>query len=247
MRCGSVNRHRTGCVLPETARRLVEADARSQARGMNAAPLWGSTVRTVILKFTVVASLMLGTSVVCAEDIAPDVQLKALTAEVIGIVKRSRGDLVVGRTSEVNEVVERKVVPLFDFSRMTQIALAQNWRLATPDQREALTSEFKTLLVRTYSAFLRNYRDQIFDFKSVTVPSGATHATVNSVVKQPGTAGTPVDYQMERTPAGWKVYEICFDGVKLIENYRPTFAARVKAAGIDGLIKAISDKNRQGN
>jgi phospholipid transport system substrate-binding protein len=202
---------------------------------------------SVILKFAVAASLVLGTAAVSAEDIAPDVQLKALTAEVTGIVKRSRGELIVGRTSEVSEVVERKVVPLFDFGRMTQIALAQNWRLATPDQRDALTSEFRTLLVRTYSAFLRNYRDQIFEFKSLNVASGATQTTVYSVVRQPGTAGTPIDYQMEKTAAGWKVYEICFDGVKLIENYRSTFAARVKAAGIDGLIKALSDKNRQSN
>jgi phospholipid transport system substrate-binding protein len=189
---------------------------------MNAAPSTGSIVHTVILKFTVIASLMLGTPVVSGEDVAPDVQLKGLTAEVTSMVKRSRGELTVGRTSDVGDVVERKVVPLFDFGRMTQIAVAQNWHLATPDQRGALTSEFKTLLVRTYSAFLRNYRDQIFDFKSLTVPSGATQVTVNSVVRQPGTAaGTPIDYQMEKTAAGWKVYEICFDGVKLIENYRP--------------------------
>lgn len=210
-------------------------------------PAIGSTVRTAILKFVLVGGLTLGTSVVSAEDIAPDVQLKALTAEVVGVVKRSRGDLTVGRTTDVNDVVERKVVPLFDFGRMTQIAVAQNWHLATPEQRNALTSEFRTLLVRTYSAFLRNYRDQIFEFKSLTVPSGATQATVKSVVKQQGTRGTPIDYQMEKTAAGWKVYEISFDGVKLIENYRPAFAARVEAAGIDGLIKAISDKNRQSN
>src|SRR5687767_8353793 len=149
-----------------------------------------------------------------------------------------------GRTSDVHEVVERKILPLFDFRRMTQIALARNWALATPDQRTALTSEFKTLLVRTYSTVLLNYRDQIFEFKPVTVEPRATQVTVKSVVKN-GSAGTPIDYEMEKTATGWKVYEIRFDGVKLIENYRSTFEARINDVGIDGLIKALSDKNRQ--
>jgi phospholipid transport system substrate-binding protein len=193
-----------------------------------------------------ITNLMLVTPVARAQDLSPDLALKALTAEVTGLVKRNRGQLTVGRTSEVHEVVERKIVPLFDFRRMTEIALGRNWGLATPDQRSALTSEFRALLVRTYSTVLLNYRDQVFEFKPLTVDPRATQVTVKSVVRNAGAAGTPIDYEMEKTAAGWKVYEIRFDGVKLIENYRGTFGARISDVGIDGLIKALEDKNRQG-
>jgi len=188
---------------------------------------------------------MLVTAMASAAEATPDSLLKALTAEVTSIVKRSRGNFSLGNTPDVNQLVERKIVPLFNFSRMTQIAVAGNWHLATPEQRTALTSEFKTLLVRTYATVLRNYRDHAVEFKPLTAEPTATRVTVSSVVRHPGSAGTPVDYEMEKTTTGWKVYEIHFDGVKLIENYRSTFAARVKDVGIDGLIKVLSDKNRQ--
>jgi phospholipid transport system substrate-binding protein len=199
----------------------------------------------LVKKWSVVASLALAASIVSAEDLAPDSLLKGVTAEVSALVKQSRGQLIIGRPSEVSELVERKIVPLFDFGRMTQTALGQHWPVATPGQRTALTAEFKTLLVRTYSTVLGRYRDHVMKFAPLSLAPGATHATVNSVVSQGGSAGTPVDYDMEKTASGWKVYEIRFDGVKLIQNYRSTFAARIQDVGIDGLIRALSDKNRQ--
>ena len=204
-----------------------------------------SIVLNLALKWAILTSIMLVSPLASAQEVAPEMLLKALTAEVTGILKQSRGHLNASRTSEMNELVERKIVPLFDFTRMTRTAVAHNWSVATPQQRTALTAEFKTLLVRTYSTVLRNYRDQAIDFKAMSVEPGATQVTVNSVVRQAGSAGMPVDYEMEKTAAGWKVYEIRFDGVKLTENYRSTFAARVKDVGIDGLIKALSDKNRE--
>ena len=195
--------------------------------------------------WSVVASVLLLASIASAEDLAPDSLLKGVTAEVSALVKQSRGQLILGRQSDTSELVERKIVPLFDFGRMTQAALGQYWPVATPAQRTALTAEFKTLLVRTYSTVLGRYRDHVMKFRPLSLAPGATHATVNSVVSQPGSAGTPVDYDMEKTASGWKVYEIRFDGVKLIQNYRSTFAARVQDVGIDGLIRALSDKNRQ--
>jgi phospholipid transport system substrate-binding protein len=201
----------------------------------------GSALR----KWSVVASVAVVTSLASAEDLPPDLLLKSVTAEVSVLVKQSRGQLILGRTSDMNELVEHKIVPLFDFDRMTQTALGQYWRLATPAQRTALTAEFKTLLVRTYATVLGRYRDHVMEFRPLSLAPGATHATVNSVVRQATSAGTPVDYEMEKTGSGWKVCEIRLDGVKLIQNYRSTFAARVQDVGLDGLIKALSDKNRQ--
>jgi phospholipid transport system substrate-binding protein len=129
---------------------------------------------------------------------------------------------------------------------MTQIAVARNWRLATPAQQSALTTEFRTLLVRTYSIALSSYRDQVIEFRSMRSAPADTEVTVRSVVKQSGTAPIAMDYDMEKTPAGWKVYDIKVAGVSLVTTYRDTFSERIRDDGVDGLIKALEDKNRQG-
>ncbi|MDO8596067.1 MAG: ABC transporter substrate-binding protein [Sulfuricaulis sp.] len=181
-----------------------------------------------------------------AQDVAPDVLLKAVTLEVIAIIRQDQ-DIQAGNPAKVADLVETRILPLFDFTRMTQTAMARNWRLATPAQQMALTTEFKTLLVRTYSTALSSYRGQVIEFKRLRTVSGDTEVTVNSVMKQPGAEPLTMDYDMEKTAAGWKVYDIKFDGVSLITTYRETFAAQVRAGGVDGLIKSLSDKNRQGN
>jgi phospholipid transport system substrate-binding protein len=166
--------------------------------------------------------------------------------EVIAALKQER-DLHGGQLKQVASLVETKVLPLFDFSRMTQIAVARNWRLATPEQQAALTAEFKTLLVRTYSTALSSYRDQVIEFRSMRSAPADTEATVKSVVKQSGTAPIAMDYSMEKTPAGWKVVDIKVAGVSLVTTYRDSFSEKIRDDGVDGLIKALEDKNRQGD
>jgi phospholipid transport system substrate-binding protein len=181
-----------------------------------------------------------------AQDVAPDVLLKAVTLEVIAIIRQDK-DIQAGNPAKVADLVETRILPLFDFTRMTQIAVARNWPLATPEQQKALTTEFKTLLVRTYSTALSSYRDQVIEFKRLRAASGDTEVTVKSVMKQPGTEPLTMDYDMEKIAAGWKVYDIKIDGVSLITTYRETFAGKVREGGVDGLIKSLSDKNRQGD
>jgi phospholipid transport system substrate-binding protein len=129
---------------------------------------------------------------------------------------------------------------------MTRIAVARNWHLATPAQQEALTVEFKTLLVRTYSSALSSYRDQEIEYKPLRVAPGATDVTVKSEMRQAGKERMTIDYKMTKLSSGWKVYDIQIAGVSLVTTYRDTFASRVRDNGIEGLIKALSDKNRQG-
>ncbi len=129
---------------------------------------------------------------------------------------------------------------------MTQIAMARNWRLATPEQRKELTSEFKTLLVRTYSTALSNYRDQQIDYKPLRAKPEDVEVTVRSEVKQSGSSQpVAIDYEMEKTPNGWKVYDVKVGGVSLVTTYRDTFTSEVKEHGVDGLIKSLAAKNRQ--
>ena len=191
--------------------------------------------------------LTLTGSMVSAHEVGPDVLLKAVTAELLTIVKQNRGHLNAAKTNQLNELLERKVVPLFDFGRMTETALARNWLVATPEQRNALTTEFRTLLVRTYCTALRTYRDHNIDFKPLDVVPAATNVTVKSVIRRGGAERMTIDYEMDRTPTGWKIYAIHVDGVNLIANFRETFIAKVRASGIDGLIKALAEKNSQSN
>jgi len=194
---------------------------------------------------TLVLIMALAAPCSLAQDVAPDVLLKAVTLEVVAIIKQDKD--IQSNPTKVSDLVETWILPLFDFSRMTEIAVARNWRVATPEQQKALTTEFKTLLVRTYSAALSNYRDQVFEFKPLRAAPGDTGVTVKSVVRQSGMEALTVDYDMEKLAAGWKVYDIKIDGVSLIATYRDTFVGKVRESGVDGLIKSLSDKNRQGD
>lgn len=191
-------------------------------------------------------ALALAAPVLPAQEAAPNAMLQSVTLEVIAALKQER-DLHGGNPKQVASLLETKVLPLFDFPRMTQIAVARNWRLATPQQQAALTTEFRTLLVRTYSTVLSSYRDQVIEFRGMRSAPADTEVTVKSVVKQSGTAPVPMDYDMEKTPAGWKVYDIKVAGVSLVTTYRDSFSEKIRDDGVDGLIKALEDKNRQGD
>ena len=184
--------------------------------------------------------------VALAQDVAPDVMVKGITMDVLNIIRKDK-EIQAGSPKKIAELVETRILPHFDFARMTQIAVAVNWRKATPEQKKALTEEFKTLLVRTYSNALTLYRDQAVDFKPLHMKAGDTDVTVRSEIRQKG-AQQPVtlDYDMEKTANGWKVYDVKVGGVSLITNYREDFAAQVRESGIDGLIKALAAKNRGG-
>ena len=196
------------------------------------------------LNSALLLALALAAPVLPAQELEPNALLQLTTLEVITAIKRER-DLHGGQPKQVAELVETKVLPLFDFTRMTRIAVARNWRLATPEQRLTLTAEFKTLLVRTYSSALSSYRDQVIEFRSLRSAPAATEVTVRSMVKQSGTAPIAMDYDMEKTPAGWKVFDIKVEGISLVTTYRDTFAEIVRDGGVDGLIKALEDKNKQ--
>jgi len=190
-------------------------------------------------------ALALAAPVLLAQEAEPKVLLQSATVEVIAAMKQER-DLPGGHVKLVASLLDTKILPLFDFSRMTQIAVARNWRLATPEQKAALTTEFKTLLVRTYSMALSSYRDQVIEFRTMHAAPADTDVTVRSVVKQSGTEPITMDYDMEKTPAGWKVYDIKVAGVSLVTTYRDSFSEKIRDGGVDGLIKALEDKNRQG-
>lgn len=197
-----------------------------------------------LFRFLVVALLI---PIAQAQELAPDALVKTITQEVVAILKKDK-DIQAGNTKKVADLIETKVVPHFNFTRMTRIAMARNWPRASPEQQKELTDEFKTLLVRTYSTAISNYRDQKIDYRPLRAKPEDTEVTVKSEVKQSGSSQpVSIDYEMEKTPNGWKVYDVKVGGVSLVTTYRETFASEVKDRGVDGLIKSLAAKNRQGD
>lgn len=171
----------------------------------------------------------------------PDALMHAVTSEIIATL---REDLAAGQPSAVAELVESKILPLFDFQRMTRTAAGRSWGAASPPQQAALVAEFRTLLVRTYSDALSGYREEEVQYRPLRAAAGDTEVLVRSIVKRPGAQALEIDYDMEDRPAGWKVFDVRIAGVSLVLNYRESFAAAVRSGGIEGLLKSLSDKNR---
>jgi phospholipid transport system substrate-binding protein len=179
-----------------------------------------------------------------AQEPAPDALIKALAAEVTEAIRQDPA-IQAGDARKIAELVEAKIVPHFDFRRATQTAVGASWRRATPAQQERLIQEFKTLVLRTYSGALSNYRDQVIEFRPLRARPDDTEVTVYSRVKQSGAEPIVIEYDMARTESGWKVFDIRVAGISLVATYRTQFADEVRNRGIDGLIELLASKNRQ--
>lgn len=177
-------------------------------------------------------------------EIAPDVLARSTTNEVMRIVKQDE-DIKNGRSSKVYALVETKILPHFDFERMTKLAVARNWNDATPEQRQRLVDEFRALLVRTYAASISSVAEYKVDFKPVRVNGGETDVIVNSEVSKPGAPPITIDYRMEKLGDVWKVYDVMVDNVSLVTVYRNSFNSEVRKGGLDGLIQTLAKRNQR--
>src|SRR5450759_4365489 len=194
-------------------------------------------------QYVVLLALALAAPTSFAQGLAPDALLRAVTVEVIDKIKQDQ-ELQAADPAKVAALVETRIMPLFDFVHMTRLAVARNWRLATPEQQRVLTEEFKTLLVRTYSTALAHYSGEVIEVKPLRMAPLGSEVTVRSEVRQPGKERMTLNYEMEKTPAGWKIYEVKVAGVCLVTNYRDIFAEKVRDGGVDGLIKFLVAENR---
>ena len=196
--------------------------------------------------FALLSGLLIANGAMAQEATAPDVLVKNVTNEVLDIVRKDK-DIQSGNTKKAIELVEAKVLPHFNFMRMTQLAMARDWRQANAAQQKTLTDEFRMLLVRTYSKALTEYKNQTIDFKPFALKPADTEVRVRTEIKQSGAGkNIELDYFLEKSPAGWKVYDIEVGGISLVTNYRESFASEVRNNGIDGLIKTLQAKNKSG-
>lgn len=177
-------------------------------------------------------------------EMAPDRLVDETVKEVIDIIHKDT-ELKNGNKDKMLDLIETKIVPHFNFTRMTQLAMGQHWSKAAPEQQNKLVDEFRTLLVRTYSNALTSYQDETIKVKPLTALGDKTETTVRTMVFQGnGKEPVPIDYSMEKKSDGWKVFDVTVAGVSLVTNYRGTFNSQVRKGGVEGLIKVLSDKNK---
>jgi len=191
-----------------------------------------------------IALVAIALAPIAAAQEAPDAQVKRVSEDVIATIKADPL-IQAGNEARIREVMDTKLVPNFDFAKMTALAMGRNWRNATPEQQQKLTAEFRMLLVRTYSVSLTKYRDEKIEYKPLRAAPNETDVTVRtSVIKASGGSPIPMDYSMIKTDSGWKVYDVIVGGVSLVTNYRDEFNEQIKSGGVDGLIKVLADKNK---
>jgi phospholipid transport system substrate-binding protein len=174
---------------------------------------------------------------------APDAMVKRVSQDVIATIKADPL-IQAGNEARIREVIEAKLVPNFDFPRMTALAMGKNWRAATPEQQKRLADEFKTLLVRTYSGALAKYRDETIDYKPLRMNPSDSDVTVRTLVLKSGGQPVQIDYTLTKSADGWKVFDVVIGGVSLVTNYRDEFNEQIKNGGVDGLIKTLADRNK---
>lgn len=187
--------------------------------------------------------LLAAPAIATADEMAPDVLVKKVSGEVIDIIHNDKG-IQSGDTRKAVELIEAKVLPNFDFNRMTALAVGRDWRSATPEQKRTLTDEFHALLVRTYANALTAYKNQTIDFKPFKMAPGDTDVLVRTEIKQPGAKPVSIDYSLQKSDGAWKVYDVVVAGVSLVTSYRDQFKQEISSGGIDGLIKSLQAKNQ---
>ena len=178
-----------------------------------------------------------------AAEEAPDAMIRRVSAEVLDAI-RSDKDVQAGDMRKVLALVDSQVMPHVNFTRMTASVVGRSWRQATPEQKQRLQEEFKTLLIRTYSGALSQVKDQRLNVKPLRAAPTDTEVVVRTEVISGNGNPVQLDYRMEKTPTGWKIYDLNVLNIWMVETYRTQFAQEINAKGVDGLIAALSQRNK---
>lgn len=187
-------------------------------------------------------SILLGVAFVAsaADNSTPDALVKSVSEDVLSTIRTTKDKRL------LREAAEQKVLPHFDFRRMTQLAVGKYWREATPAQQKALEESFRTLLVNTYTTSLNvaAIGKETVEIKPSDA-KGGDDVVVRTIVRSPNRQPIAVDYRMSKGADGWKVYDVIVENLSLVTNYRSSFASEIQRSGIDGLVRALETKNRE--
>ncbi|WP_442951935.1 MlaC/ttg2D family ABC transporter substrate-binding protein [Orrella sp. JC864] len=176
---------------------------------------------------------------------APNEFVQQVADQLLDILKKD-AQLRSGDIQRVNQVVDQNLLPYVNFERTTRLAAGRNWRQATPEQQQALAQAFRGTLIRTYSGALTKVDQgtsvRLLPFRGD--PNADDVVVRSQIVPQSNAQPVGVDYRLEKTPEGWKIYDLNVEGIWLIENYRNQFAQEINRSGIDGLIQALNSRNQ---
>ena len=181
-------------------------------------------------------------TVAVAQELAPDQLVQKITDDVLAAIKSDK-DLAAGDKQKALKVAEEKVLPYIDFEQATRLAVGRAWNQATPEQKKRLVTEFRNMLVRTYSNAIQAYQGQTLKVLPSRGKQDPEDTTVRTQFVRAGGQPLPIEFHMRQTEKSWKVYDIVVEGVSLVMTYRSEFDAVVKQEGIDGLIKRLAQKN----
>lgn len=200
------------------------------------------STKRLLLKLALSVAAVNPLAAFAADASAPDQLIRQLSIETLEAVK---GDKAIqgGDVNKIMQLVDTKVMPHVDFQRITSSAVGRFWRQASPEQKQRLQDEFKTLLVRTYAGALTQVRDQTIALKPLRAAAEDTEVVVKTEIRGPGRDPIQLDYRLEKTDGGWKIYDVNVLGIWLADQYRNSFAQEINANGIDGLIKALAERN----
>jgi len=194
-----------------------------------------------IIQILLVSTALMFSSIASA-TVSADVFVKSIADDVITILKKDK-DLQ-SDPEKVYALAEDKILPNFNFDRVSRLVLGKNYTKASKEQQEAFQKEFRTLLIHTYASALSKYRNQVIEYKPLRDVTDPNQVVVKTLILQPGGQPLGVDYSLEQSGDAWKVYDIVIEGVSLVTNYRGQFSAEIRQGGMDGLIQRISEKNK---
>jgi phospholipid transport system substrate-binding protein len=200
------------------------------------------STKRLLLKLALSVAAVSPLAAFAADASAPDQLIRQLSIETLEAVKSDKA-IQGGDVNKIMQLVDTKVMPHVDFQRITASAVGRFWRQATPDQKQRLQDEFKTLLVRTYAGALTQVKDQTIALKPLRAAAEDTEVVVKTEIRGPGRDPIQLDYRLEKTDGGWKIYDVNVLGIWLADQYRNSFAQEINANGIDGLIKALAERN----
>jgi phospholipid transport system substrate-binding protein len=199
-------------------------------------------MRKLIAGFGLLVVSVLPLSAMAEEVLSPDMLIEQTMSEVLEIFKKDTALLT--DEARLLELVDAKILPHFDFARMTKLAVGKAWRTATPEQKQSLTNEFRTMLVRTYTKVFTTYKNPKVETKHVQVADGVEEIPVKTIISFNDGRSVKVEYEMEKTPTGWKAFDVTLEGVSLVTSYRGSFGDQIQQAGVDGLIQKLAETNR---
>ena len=177
-----------------------------------------------------------------AQNLGPDQLVQKITDEILAAIKSDK-QLAAGDKQKATKLAEEKVLPYIDFEQATRLAVGRAWREAAPEQKQRLVTEFRNMLVRTYSNAISAYQGQTLKVLPQRGKQDPEETVVRTQYIRAGGQPLPIDFTMHQKDGTWKVYDITVEGVSLVMTYRSEFDAVVKQEGVDGLIKRLAQKN----